>query len=228
MTSPSPSAPRVPLVRWVFVFVLFALLMSLGVWQLQRLAWKEKLIADIEAGMKQPPIIFTGNYKNPKDLDHRAVVMTGRYLTKHGFYVRPRTNEAGMVGGHVVMPFLTVTNKLVFVNRGWYSQQTLKTFSQSPQVTTVKGTVVFPDDKNYPPNNPATGEWYRISPHEMAVSIMEKDKATIIKSVTPFIVTLMPVKAPEIVNNHLQYAIFWFSMAAILLVVFMISLRGRG
>ncbi|RME61655.1 MAG: SURF1 family protein, partial [Alphaproteobacteria bacterium] len=57
----------------------FAVLVGLGTWQLQRLAWKRALIARIEAGLAAPPVPLPAQLDDPAAWEYRRVALAGRF-----------------------------------------------------------------------------------------------------------------------------------------------------
>ena len=64
--------------------IAFALLVGLGAWQLQRLAWKEAILARIDSRIHQPPAPLPPRAQwatlDPDDYDYAHVRVRGRYL----------------------------------------------------------------------------------------------------------------------------------------------------
>ena len=90
---------------WSICLTLFGLLLmlGLGVWQLQRMAWKNGLIAEMQAGMTAPPVFLEGPLDNLSALSYRAVRLRGQFLHDMEAHVGPRVHQ-GQAGLHVLTP----------------------------------------------------------------------------------------------------------------------------
>jgi surfeit locus 1 family protein len=206
-------------------FSMFAVLIALGIWQMQRLAWKQELLAKIDTRMSIGTEELPKTIDDPQAWEYRRVTLRGQFFKDHPFLIQPRMHK-GKVGYHLVMPFEIKYGGVVYINRGWVSDETMdqvKSFSLNRNVT---GVIQIPyQGKFTPDNDPQNNYWYW--PDLEAMS-----KKSGIKSDYPVIVTLLPQPEGSIPtgyevtanlrNNHRLYAFFWFGMALILSVVFII------
>src|SRR5690606_15903161 len=82
---------------WPTLFTVPAvlILLGLGTWQLQRLEWKEALIAERAARTTAPPVVLSSETALPADdlseLQYRRVVATGEFLHDKEMYLAART-----------------------------------------------------------------------------------------------------------------------------------------
>src|SRR5688572_8678430 len=79
------------------------LLVTLGTWQLRRLAWKEDLIAHAEAGLEAPPTVLPSESARYEALDFRHLAVRGRFLHGQAF-AYGFTAVNGEPGAHLVTP----------------------------------------------------------------------------------------------------------------------------
>jgi surfeit locus 1 family protein len=113
MKKPRFHKPKaIPLVMSIGAIVL---LFGLGAWQLQRLAWKENLIADMESAATEAPLEIL-----PEDAaryQFRTVRLTGEYLS-HEFHLAARyfRDQLGYV---ILTPLRLADGRIVLINRGW-------------------------------------------------------------------------------------------------------------
>ncbi|MDP2206158.1 MAG: SURF1 family protein [Alphaproteobacteria bacterium] len=210
--------------------LMLATLIALGVWQMQRLAWKTELLSRIDAQMQQPPEALPAEIAVPADWEYRNVDMAGDFDPKTVFWIKPRT-ENGKVGAHMLAGFRRTDSDLpVFVNLGFVPDHLMDKAAVPEAMQEVRGVVQIPYPSAFTPDNdPVRGDWYWADIPALA-------KAAGYAAVTPVIVTVPPhgqgypagfAVTANIRNNHLQYALFWFSMAAILLIVFTLSQREK-
>ena len=107
---------------WPAVMTAIALpiLLGLGVWQLERLAWKEGLIASINAGLDKPPAPLEqppDAWKTLATHEYLPVLVTGRF--RHADERHLFTSQGGETGWHIYTPLETEGGHVVLVNRGF-------------------------------------------------------------------------------------------------------------
>lgn len=204
---------------------LFATLIALGVWQVKRLAWKTALLAGIARDMAAAPQPLPAA-PDPQALEYHHVTMAGHFLYAHEYLVKPRMRN-GQEGYDMIVPFARASGSVVFVNRGWASDAVAQKIERPKGMIEVEGIVHTPK-RNYftPANAPARHEWYWPD-----IAQMSKDAG--LSNVAPVFVTVPATKAGtypaggglhvDIPNDHKQYAIFWFGMACVQLVIYYLS-----
>ncbi|HCK32946.1 MAG: hypothetical protein CMH32_02480 [Micavibrio sp.] len=228
MPSSSQSQTSFPWITTLAILIAVTVLLSLGTWQVKRLAWKETLIAQIDAAYKTEAENFDAQaiYE-----EFDKVTFSGSFIKKAAF-IRSKTHD-GKVGYHLIMPLKT-SNGTIFVNRGWIETDAV----DMPQTKTkVQFDAVLREaTKSNPfiPDNTTDGPylyWPEISKLETIFGI---------KSAIPMIAWQIPTQndlarqpypvgdKPVLKNDHLQYAIFWFTMAFILVVIGAIKMRSAA
>lgn len=210
-------------------FVMFATLIALGVWQLQRLEWKEALLAKIETRLALPAEPLPEKIEDPEAWEYRRVKVTGAFQHAR-FLIQPRTHN-GRVGYHMVMPVRIKSGGIIYVNRGWVSDKELPDVKTGGRFLRLEGVLQIPYQGYFTPdNNIEKNTWYWPD-----LAAMEKQSEQ--KSDYPMILTLLPQPAgvypmgyevtAYLNNNHKLYAMFWFGMALVLVVVFVISQKKQ-
>jgi surfeit locus 1 family protein len=218
---------------WATIFTLFALIIlcGLGSWQLKRLAYKTKLINQIQSEFVRDPMfteLAPGVLLQSKmhGVFFIRGFIEGIYLHDKEILVGPRTMD-GEKGYHVVTPFESfMSDDAILVNRGWIPHDLPRDqISRPANSMIITGTATKPAQPNgfTPANSPATDEWFWID----TVAIAEDKK---LKSLMPYILYAdpqrggkWPVALPvpfKTSHNHLQYALTWFSLALVLLGVY--------
>jgi surfeit locus 1 family protein len=241
MTSMSKKAQRKGLL-WPAVFTVcgFAILVWLGVWQLERLRWKEGLIADIDARSDAVPGPLPAEAQwpqlNPQDYDYRHVEAHGQFdYDKEVLVFRPSGPGEYGPGYLVLTPLLLDNGAIVIVNRGYVRQEHKDPAErgQIPGDVTVKGLMRPSEPRNLftPADEPAKGIYFTRDPAELAAHFH-------LARVAPFTIDADAAQVPggwpkggttvrALPNNHLEYAITWFGLAAGLVGVFLAVVLNR-
>jgi len=229
------------LVPGVATAMAFALLSTLGFWQLRRLDEKEALIARIETRLDAPPQAAPPHDAwaslAPADYDFRHVRVSGHYIGGPDALMYAQAPQGfGPEPGYIVMsPFEISGGGVVLVERGFVPQSKKSAYRPPPVGDTrLVGHLRAPQSRNLftPVDSPAQRLWYTRDPAAIAASLKIGEAA-------PFSLAVdsgadvdpgqpLPVPdAPHIVNNHLSYAITWFGLAGALLFVFALFARAR-
>ena len=229
---------------WLFcaaAMATFAVLFALGNWQLQRLAWKEQLIADVNARVASPSIPAPG----PQDWPHVArqshvytpVTLTGTYDHSREIHVwfalnNPQGGAYGGPGYLILSRFTTTAGWDVIVNRGFVPDSLKKSANRPDTLVTgqqsLTGLMRFDEPKNW--NSPAADKqknvWIVRQVDEMA-AFLDLDVA----QTAPYWIDLTRGQGigglPQggetritFTNTHLQYALTWYGLAMVLVLVF--------
>lgn len=220
---PTPGATAATLAALV-------LLLGLGTWQLQRLAWKEGLIAHIHAQMAAAPVPLPAAMADPAKYDFRAVTVTGTLHPDREMRLVAQTRD-GEVGDRIVEPLVRADGGTVLVVRGWVpagrADPVSRPGSEPAGTVTIAGVARVPAPRGWmqPENQPAANQWFWFDLDAMA-------RAAGVASVAPLVVYQaagapgqLPIGGPPIVdlpNNHLQYALTWYGLALALVVIFVL------
>lgn len=209
----------------VSTLLILAVLLGLGAWQVQRLAWKSALLAQIESRMQQPPVPLPEKIDDPAAWEYRRVTLAGSFLYKHEFLIKPRTLD-GASGYHMLVPFRRASGGVVLVNRGWISDALMPAALRPEGVVLVEGIVQLPHPTSFtPPNAPEKNDWYGADIPAMAAAAKLENAAPVIVNVAKRDPGAYPAGGKveaNISNNHRQYAVFWFVMALVSQIIFFI------
>lgn len=200
----------------------------LGNWQLQRLAWKQAMLADIEA---QAAIDITETRLDlTQAADFQRGYILGTYLNKPPVKIGPRTHE-GKSGYHILQPFRTVQGQNIMINRGWVGATDDAPITAPLRNLMIGGYLKSPDHPSAftPKNQPDQGLWYSadikgfeafydipLQDHILYQEVMESDRPQTFTGL------------PALKNNHLAYAIFWFGMAGLLVILVGIRMFSKN
>lgn len=219
---------------WILFPIALATLLALGTWQVQRLHWKEGLIASIETRRHATPAStadILAMVEAGEPVDYRAATASGHYLNdkeRHFF-----ATDDGRTGYYVYTPMMLANGSYLFVNRGFVpyelkeaetrpdgllqGEQTVSGLARD-KLTEKPGSLV-------PDNDLAKDIFYWKDLDAMARTVdLPEDK------VLPFFLDADATPVPggwpkggvtqiSLPNNHLQYAITWYGLAAALVVV---------
>lgn len=218
-----------------------ALLVGLGLWQLQRLEWKEGLIAQIEARTETEPLTLERAISlagEGEDLSYTPVRVEGRFHHDRERYLYALSLD-GEPGWHVTTPLETVRGNVVLVDRGFVPESlrdpATRARGQIQEVVEVTGLVRTPEEPSLfvPDNDPDKNQWFTRDLAAMSRSMFPG--ATV--QVAPFFLEAKESDVPggwpkggqtrlTLVNNHLQYALTWFGLAAVLVAVYVAYVWG--
>jgi surfeit locus 1 family protein len=228
---------------WPTVFTVPALivLLGLGTWQVQRLYEKREQIAERTVRTTAAPVALpaAGTPLSAvvlADLDFRHGAATGVFLHEREMYLAARTME-GSVGYQIVTPLQEADGSVVLVNRGWVPEAA-KDPAKRPQgqvggSVTVDGAIRAPGLQHWlqPDNEPARNIWFwsdlqamaahaDIAPERMVPVFLEAGPAP-----NPGGVPIGGQTKVNLPNDHLQYAITWYALAAGLAVIYVLYHR---
>lgn len=236
MTCPSSLCTRFnrpSLVMWIFFLGALVTLICLGMWQFERLAWKEALIARIEASGEANPVTeLPKEVEALKALEFHHVALGGVYLPEREFHVTPRYFKEKL-GYHIFTPFKLEDGRIVMVNRGWVpaAQKLAETREGSEALrgfVTVDGILRLRAERSpfTPDSQPEQNVWFGRDVMRMAeVAKLEDVIPVSIDIVGPQVRENLPVPSDgkiELRNDHLHYAITWFGIALGLVIVFLV------
>jgi surfeit locus 1 family protein len=194
-----------------------AVLLSLGLWQVRRLHWKEGVIAAIEAKIAAAPVPL-GTLAAPdraSDL-YRPVTVTGHTTGREALVL---TGRAGVGPGfEVIAAFETQAGRRILLDRG-FVPEAARDADRPPVALAVTGNLHWPEetDRFTPAPDPAGNLWFARDVAAMAaalgtepVMVVARDVAGDAQGVAP-----VPVDTSAISSNHLQYALTWFALALV-------------
>ena len=121
-------------------------------------------------------------------------------------------------GYRVIAPFLTNTGRHILIDRG-FIPVAARDAARRTGPTEITGNIHWPDDRTSatPENDRQANIWYARDVGDMAKALKTEPLLVILRSETPPApgIAPLPVDSSAIPNDHLQYAVTWFSLAAI-------------
>lgn len=219
---------------------VFIVLVGLGTWQVERKAWKEDLIATLEARQDEPPVELSSSagwsvldpafdqYRRVRfvaifDYSKEALV----YATASSF----RPDVAG-TGYWVMTPARLADGSLVLVNRGFVPEARKDAATRSDGNTAgplaIVGALRWPEQRYWytPAADVAHNVWFHrdIDAIAAAKGLSGTIAPFYVEQETPVPTGGLPQPgriAVKLRNAHLGYAITWYGLALALAVVFL-------
>ncbi|MFN6977046.1 MAG: SURF1 family protein [Gemmobacter sp.] len=190
-------------------------LVALGLWQVQRLAWKEAILADITARIEAEPVALPAAPDAIADR-YLPVAVTGRFA---GRDIRVLVSRKGDGAGYrVVAAFEAADGRRILIDRG-FLPEAAKAAPPADGPARVAGNLHWPDevDGYTPPPDTRTGIWFARDLPAMAAALGTEPVLVVAKTVEPADPALdpMPLDTSGIPNDHLGYAVTWFGLAAV-------------
>jgi surfeit locus 1 family protein len=227
---------------WPTVMALptLAVLIGLGTWQLERREWKLGLIAEMEVRLHEPPrpvMELAQMAREGRSIAYRRAEAKGRFNgARELFWFTP--GPEGEPGYHLIVPLRLEAGGVLLVDRG-FIPAALKDPALRPQ-SRLQGPVridgIVRDSQKPGPFTPAD------APAESLVFARDVPQMAGLLGLTdvlPFFVeadaALNPGGYPiggqtqvTLRNEHLQYALTWFGLAAALVIVYLLYHRKNG
>lgn len=212
------------------------ILLGLGTWQVQRLHWKEGLIAQRAAMVAAPPIAPPATLDAAKAQEFRHVSDDGVLLNEREIYLAA-TSDFGDSGYQVLTPLREASGRVVFVNRGFIPLDKKDPAKRSAGELTgevhITGLLRLPPAEKptffLPDNRPDLNLWFWVDLPAMAKAAGVPDAALFYidadKTPNPGGWPKGGVTRLELPNNHLQYAITWYALAVALIVIYVLYHR---
>ena len=221
------AAPRGMLVA---VTIAFVLLNGLGVWQLYRLRWKEGLIADLARTESMPAVPIDTVLGQPKP-SWRSVTLPACTIDP-AHLINMRSEMDGAPGYRVLTACPMAGGGNLLVDLGFSVNRVVVS---APLNIDPVGRLRPADQASAfsPVNTPATGEWYTRNTPEIAAAwhMPLRPDYFLVLDVTASKLSLPglaqgPVTAP-LPNRHFEYALTWFSLAWIMIGIFIAFVRQK-
>jgi surfeit locus 1 family protein len=205
-----------------------AVLVALGVWQMQRLAWKEGVLAEIDARIAAPPKALPATPEMDRDR-YRPVRVRGE-LKGDPLRVLVSRKQIG-AGYRIIAPLVTGGGRRIMVDLGFIPTDAEPAEIDGRRVD-ITGNLHWPDevDDFTPAPDMDAGIWFARDVPAMAARLDTEPVLVIARTVSPPVsrVEPLPVDTSAIPNDHLGYAVTWFLLAVVwLAMTWALIRRGR-
>jgi surfeit locus 1 family protein len=213
----------------LMTLVMLAVLLGLGTWQIERLKWKQGVLAQIaraEAAPAAPLPAEPDSYSKVQITGHLRDDLSASY----GADVRD-TPEGTQLGTYLIVPLERDDGDPILVDRGWVPDKRPRPIARATGDVTLEG-YVRPSEKPgifSATDNPPARLFYTLNAQAIGSALG-------LPRVAPFILVALGPQPPERYpdparhlprppNNHLSYAITWYGLAVALVVIFALWAR---
>ena len=198
----------------IFSLAGLGVLIALGVWQMQRLAWKEDVLAELERRITAepgglPPVFFLS-----EDEDRYHPVWLEGEMDPREIHVLVSVKLVG-AGYRIIQPF-RMADRTILVDRGFVPVEAKQTDRLTGPMM-LEGNLHWPDEiDSFTPEPDIDGNiWFARDVQALAAALGTEPVLVVARTKTDPGITPLPVDTAGIPNNHLQYAITWFGLALV-------------
>ena len=240
---PKPASRRIVWLALLFGVPAIAVLLALGTWQVQRLHWKDALVATISERIAAAPLRLAAIEEKAAEgaaVDYWPVTAKGRFL--HAGERHFLATHQGKSGFFVYTPLLLDDGRAVLVNRGFVpydlkdpGKRAAGQFEGEVEISGLaRDRLAEKPSSLVPDNDPAKNIFYWKDLDAMAASAGLPAGADVL----PFFIDANEAPHPggwpaggvtiiDLPNNHLQYAVTWYGLAAALAGVMLVGWLKR-
>lgn len=225
---------RLPILPTFMTLLALILLASLGQWQVERLNWKTALLATMEERVHGAPLNIVASPADLQSWAYRRVVAEGVYDHSKETHLQT-TGPGGKAGYDIYTPLTQADGEVVLINRGFvpiqYKDRATRAEGLPLGPVRVVGLVRLSREAEWymPKNNVIKNIWFTPNLSEMAAYMgvanpvpmfVDADDTTNAGGYPIGGQTILDVP-----NNHLDYALTWYGLALVLLVIYLLYLR---
>ena len=222
---------RFQLIPIIFVIIGVGILILLGNWQLKRLNEKTNFIQSIEYNIANDPKSIEELNLNP--LIYSKIAISGTFLAGKNIFLYGKRSASPEKDGYYLLSAFEATNgKVYLVSRGWIPQSVKNNLGEfvSKQIFDKFEAIILPSETRQfmmPKNDKNNKIWFTIDldmAHEMLgvtenkYYLMQIQSTTLPEGGKP----LSTKHLSKVRNDHFEYAITWYSLAACLVIMFFI------
>ena len=204
-------------IKFVFPIALglsgISVLIMLGVWQLQRLDWKNNLLSNIEQKITAEPVLLMEELTELDD-QYRSVMVEGDILPGE-IHVLTSLKNIGP-GFLVIVPFALADGKIIMVDRGFIPEAE-KNLSRSHGKVKLVGNLLWPNETDgfTPDPDVKKNMWFARDLEKMSKHLKTDPVLIVMRQSEPIGKPAPQLIGVHIANDHLGYAITWFSLAVV-------------
>jgi len=229
---------KLPLIPTIFTIFTVIVLLTLGTWQVKRLQWKNQLASEITERGAMPPMILVQDKIDLDAIKYRKIIVKGHLLNDKEVHLFTGAREMrGEPGYNIITPLEQEDGSVMLVDRGWAPAK--KKEPESRPETIINGEVsiigMLQSGEHpgifTPENNISRNLWFWIDIPAIASFTGKTIPNVYVRALEgENDVGVLPIAGKstiEIRNDHLEYAIIWYSLAIILSVIYLIYIKGQ-
>ena len=227
------------------VAIMLAILISLGLWQYQRLQWKTDLLAEVEASVTAPPLTSLADLERAieagEPVDFRRIAFSATPSAGEPIYAVYRTQQGGIYwdlyqrygsiyglfdtvlesdkpDGEAVSSAHIVADILIGYGREDHPMGRVEAWSKSKPSPAKNRWFKFNQDGAWKTAESRMSHYIDIA-QVLPFNASDKGRAA---------AQALPVRRPSIRNNHRDYMLTWFSFAGLLLIFYALIHHRAG
>ena len=195
----------------LFGLVGIAILVSLGNWQVRRLAWKEAILAELDTRLSGPAVPVPEAPDRARDM-YLHVVATGE-MGQAEVHVLSSSPETGP-GYRIIVPFTLENGRRILVDRGNVPEgqkQAARPLENGP----IEGNLLWMQDPPTFPPDLAKNIWFNRDTAALA-EVLGTEPVLLVMSQSARPAGPVPAAVGvNMPNNHLGYAVTWYGFALV-------------
>ena len=199
-----------------FVFGLAGagVLLGLGIWQMQRLAWKTAILAEIDARVTTEPVPLPAAPEATRDR-YLPVTASGQFTGESADVLVSRKLIGP--GFRIIAVLQTSDGRRILVDRGFVREDQRAAVQLLQGSVSVTGNLLWPDEVTpmTPPPDLDDNMWFARDVAALARTLATEPVLIVARADTGQGIEPMPVDTTGIPNDHLVYALTWFSLALV-------------
>lgn len=228
---------QVSLFALIFVLLSVGTLIYLGNWQMRRLHEKESFIKTIEYNLLNPALEI--HEVSPDFPKYSKVKLSGKFLSGKNAYLYGRRSASPEKDGYYLLSsFQSEDGEIYLVSRAWIPQSTkdnMHNFVNQETIETIEAIILPSEKKNFfvPENDNVNNIWFTLDAKASSKALNNTMKGFYLMQINSTYlpenaISLKPNHLSKIRNDHLEYAITWYSLAACLVLMFIIYNRNNN
>lgn len=207
---------------YIFMIVMILIFTALGSWQVKRLEWKQAILASVKQEQMIDAIAYKLTSQDFENLTRHSIkrgTLEGHFIKdKQAILWRGQILNGASVS-YLIAPFEMKEGIVMPVVLGSIDTELFDPLTKIPSDTlSITGTAKIKIENIFrPPNNLARNEFYRMDKKDLETYWGVPLTTALFYADEPIIKGVTPVEGLlTIPNNHLYYAIFWFSLAVLI------------
>lgn len=210
------------LIPTIIISISFIILTSFGFWQLYRLKLKQELISHINQKIEKEAVELPKNFLPHQDSAYTKYKLHGKFVENKDMFLYGSNFALPSKAGYFILtPFLTDDGEYILVNRGWAETKNAPLQNDLKEIVVM---LMLPKKASFatPNNDLVKNVWLSIdlseAAHYTGLDLKQNFYLTMIEGNDDLLLP-PPKEFTKLRNNHLEYAITWFSLSLAMLIV---------